>query len=74
MKKKKLKKIEALWLISVIVCYLAYNLPFVPSYNNPKGAIIHGIVTLVPLWISVYLGFFQICKRMKIKDKEEPSC
>lgn len=69
---KKLKKAEKVWLISVIVWYVLYNLPFVPAYGNAKAAIFHGIITLVPLWLSVYIGFFKICKILKLR--EDKSC
>lgn len=68
----KLRKTEIVWLVSVILFYVLYNLPFVPPYGNSTAAIVHGILTLIPLWISVYIGFFKICKIFKIK--EDQSC
>ena len=68
----KLRKTEIIWLISVILFFVFYNLPFVPPYGNPVAAIVHGILTLVPLWLSVYIGFFKICKLFKIKG--DKSC
>ena len=69
---KKRKKAEKAWLISVIVWFVLYNLPFVPAYGNAKAAILHGIITLVPLWLSVYIGIFKICKILKLR--EDKSC
>lgn len=68
----KLRKVEIAWLISVILFFVLYNLPFVPPYGKPVAAIVHGILTIVPLWLSVYIGFFKICKLFKIKG--DKSC
>jgi len=52
----KLSKKEKIWLIAVIAFYALYNLPFVPVYGSAIGTLIHGAVTLIPLWIIVYIG------------------
>ncbi|MDD6311170.1 MAG: hypothetical protein PUB09_04455 [Firmicutes bacterium] len=68
----KITKTEKIWLIAVIVFYVAYNLPFVPAYGSAKGTIIHGLITLIPLWIAVYIGMFKTFKihpLRKIKEK-----
>lgn len=66
----KRRKKELLWLIGVVLFYVLYNLPMVPKYGDAKGMIIHALVTLVPLWIIVYAGFFAVCKAMPIKDED----
>ena len=65
----KITKTEKRWLIAVILFYACYNLPFFPVYGDAEMTIIHAIATLIPLWISVYVGFFKICKIYKLKEK-----
>lgn len=67
----KLTKTEKAWLTAVVILYVLYNLPGFPPYGNAKAAIIHGIVTLIPLWISVYIGFFKICKIYRLKKSSD---
>lgn len=63
----KLTKTEKIWLTAVVVLYILYNLPGFPAYGNAKAAIIHGLMTLIPLWIVVYIGFFKVCKIYRLK-------
>lgn len=67
----KITKTEKIWLTVVIVFYILYNLPFVPVYHNSLGTLIHGAITLIPLWIAVYVGLFKVCKIYKLKEDEE---
>lgn len=67
----KITKAEKIWLAVVIIFYVCYNLPFVPAYGNAHATIIHGLITLIPLWIAIYIGLFKVCKIYKIKDSEE---
>ena len=67
----KMTKTEKIWLILVIVFYAAYNLPFVPPYHSAAGAIIHGLVTLIPLWICVYVGLTKVCRIYKLKENTD---
>lgn len=64
----KMTKTEKIWLIAVIFFYICYNLPFVPRYNSSAGALIHGAITLIPLWIAVYVGLVKVCRIYKLKD------
>ena len=66
----KLTKTEKIWLIAVIISYVCYNLPFVPPYNNAKGTFIHALLTLIPLWVTVYAGLIKVCRSYKIKDSD----
>lgn len=78
----KITKAEKIWLAAVVIFYVCYNLPFVPAYGNAQGTIIHGLITLIPLWIAIYVGLFKVCKIYKIKDvdatetakEDEESC
>ena len=67
----KITKTEKIWLAVVIIFYVCYNLPFVPEYNNAPAAIIHGMITLIPLWIAIYVGLFKVCRIYKLKDHGE---
>ncbi|MCU6763748.1 Uncharacterised protein [uncultured Roseburia sp.] len=66
----KLKRAEKIWLISVIIFFFLYNLPFFPAYYHPKATIIHMILTIIPLWTVVYFGLFKMCRIFKLKKKE----
>lgn len=72
----KLTKTEKIWLLAVIIFYICYNLPFVPAYHHPRATLIHGVITLIPLWISIYIGLIKICRIYKLRDnkKEKESC
>lgn len=67
----KFTKTEKIWLIVVIVFYALYNMPLVPVYHSASGTIIHGIFTLVPLWISVYWGLIKISHFYEQNDSLE---
>lgn len=72
---KKLKKNEKIWLISVIIFFFLYNMPFFPAYHHSRATVIHMLLTVIPLWISVYIGLIRICRNQKLKKKQEdPKC
>lgn len=64
----KISKEEKIWLISVLTFFILYNLPYVPPYGNAAATIIHAIVTVIPLWISIYVGFVRVCRIYRLKD------
>ena len=66
----KLKKSEKIWLAVVIIFYILYNLPFFPAYGNSTGAILHGILTLIPLWIAVYVGLVKSFRDYPLREDE----
>ena len=76
----KLTKTEKIWLAVVIIFYVCYNLPFVPAYHHPKATLIHAAMTLVPLWIAIYVGLIKVCRIYKLREpkeqqkQEEESC
>lgn len=67
----KITRAEKVWLGLVVLFYVLYNLPFVPPYGDAVGTIIHGIATIVPLWIIIYVGFFKINRMYRPKDSFE---
>ena len=65
----KLTKAEKIWLAVVVIFYILYNLPFFPKYYMPKATILHMVITIIPLWIAIYIGFFKICRGKKKEFK-----
>jgi hypothetical protein len=63
----KITKVEKIWLLVVTIFYLLYNLPYVPAYNDPKGMFIHAAVTIIPIWVFVYIGLNKVYKVYKLK-------
>ncbi len=63
----KITKTEKIWLLVVTVFYLLYNLPYVPAYNDPNGMLIHGALTIIPIWVAVYVGMHKVYKIYKLK-------
>lgn len=49
--------------------YVLYNLPFVPAYGDAVGCIVHGVATVLPLWIIIYVGFFKINRMYRLKSE-----
>jgi len=69
----KLTKAEKIWLAAVIIFYACYNLPFVPAYGHAKATLIHGLITLIPLWIAVYIGLVKVCRIYRLRDSQGDS-
>ncbi len=67
----KISKMEKIWLFTVVLFFVLYNLPGVPAYGDSKGMLIHGVVTIIPLWIAVYIGMIVINKRGSGKKDEK---
>ena len=69
----KFTKFENIWLALTVIFYVLYNLPGVPKYGDSTGTFIHGILTVVPIWILAYYGMYKINHIYELKedDKEE---
>ena len=63
----KLTKAEIVWLVLTVLFFVLYNLPGVPGYNDEKGLIIHALLTVVPLWICVYVGLVRVLRKYRLK-------
>lgn len=63
----KITKTEKIWLVLTVLFFVLYNLPGVPGYHDAKGLIIHGLLTVVPLWICVYVGLFKVLRKYRLK-------
>lgn len=71
MEKKPYKYTEKWWLGLVVLFYLLYNIPGFPPYGEPVTALWHGALTIIPLWIVVYVGLFRLIRQRKLRDFKE---
>ena len=67
----KLTKTEKIWIIVVAAFFILYNIPGVPPYGEPIPTFIHALLTVLPLWISVYIGLAKVYKIYKLRDDED---
>ena len=64
----KVTKTEKIWLILTVIFYILYNLPGVPPYGEAIPTLIHGLLTVVPIWIIVYVGLVRVYRIYKLRD------
>ncbi|MBU4540799.1 MAG: hypothetical protein KJ774_06205 [Firmicutes bacterium] len=69
----RVTKTEKIWLVVVTVLYILYNFPGLPAYDEPVPMLIHGGLTLIPLWIAVYVGMHKVYKVYKLRDSKTDS-
>lgn len=67
----KISKNERIWLIVVVVLYILYNFPGFPAYHQPVATVIHGFITVVAIWIAVYIGLGKVYKEYPLKEEED---
>ena len=67
----KISKNERIWLIVVVILYLLYNFPGFPAYHQPVATVIHGFITVIAIWIAVYVGLGKVYKEYPLKEEEE---
>lgn len=65
------KRTEKWWLGLVVLFYVLYNLPGVPQYGDARGALIHGALTIIPIWIIVYVGMAILNRQRKLKVRQD---
>ena len=63
----KITKTEKIWLFLTVLFYVLYNIPGIPAYLDAKGLLIHGALTVIPLWICVYVGLVKILRKYRLK-------
>lgn len=63
----KLTKIEKRWLGATVLFFVLYNLPGVPAYGDAHGLLLHALLTVLPLWICVYVGLYFVLRKYKLK-------
>lgn len=67
----RITKSERIWLALSVLFYALYNIPGVPAYENPRGMLIHGVLTVLPLWIVTYVGMKKVYSVYKLKDQKK---
>ena len=63
----KITKAEKIWLFLTVLFYVLYNIPGIPAYLDARGLLIHGALTVIPLWICVYVGLFKVLRKYRLK-------
>ncbi|MCM0757616.1 MULTISPECIES: hypothetical protein [Sporomusa] len=69
---KKYKTTEKWWLGLIVLFYALYNIPGVPAYGDSNGALWHGVLTILPLWITSYGGMILLTKQRRLKKNPNP--
>ncbi len=64
----KVTKTEKIWLVIVAAFYLLYNLPGIPAYNEAVPTLVHAALTVIPLWIVVYVGMHRVYKIYALRE------
>lgn len=67
----KITRTEKRWLLAVLLFYVLYNLPFVPRYGDARGLLVHAVLTLVPLWASIYVGLVQVFRCRRLREEKD---
>ena len=65
----KITKTEKIWLALVVLFYLLYNFPGFPEYNDSVTTIIHGALTVIPIWVICYVGLVIVNRKYRIRKK-----
>ncbi|HJC21722.1 MAG TPA: hypothetical protein H9707_08210 [Candidatus Butyricicoccus avicola] len=63
----RVTRTEKIWLAAVCLFFVLYNLPGVPAYGNAYGLIVHALVTVLPLWVCIYIGLFRVLRKYRLK-------
>ena len=63
----KITKTEKIWLALTVIFYVLYNFPGIPGYYDAKGLIVHALLTVLPLWIVVYVGLIRVLRKYRLK-------
>lgn len=69
-RRKKLRRTEIIWLVAVTVFYLLYNLPGVPRYGDAPGMMLHAVLTIIPVWVAVYIGLIRVNRLEALRDDQ----
>ena len=64
----KITKTEKIWLALTVLFCVLYNLPGVPPYGQAVPTIVHGLLTVLPLWVIVYIGLARVYKIYTLRD------
>lgn len=67
----KIGRTEKLWLAAVFFFWVFYNFPGFPAYGDIKGCIIHGIISFVGTFLSVFVGCKLTEREYPLKEDDE---
>lgn len=67
----RITKAEKIWLFLTVLFYVLYNLPGVPPYGAKIPAMVHALLTVLPLWIVVFAGTAKIFKIYELKEPQK---
>lgn len=67
----KLNRTEKCWLATSAAFFILYNLPGVPAFGDARGLALHGLFTVVPLWIVTYLGMFATSRESRRRKRKK---
>ena len=71
MKAPAYKKTEKWWFGLVVLFYALYNIPGLPAYGDSNATILHGALTIIPLWIISYGGMVLLNRQRQLKPEKE---
>jgi len=67
----KIGRTEKCWLAAVLLFWVFYNFPGFPAYGDIKGCIIHGIISFVGTFLSVFVGCKLVEREYPLKEDDE---
>ncbi len=67
----KLLRSEKLWLATVTLFFLLFNAPGVPTYHDAVGLLVHALMTIVPLWVAVYVGLVAMARAWPLRENND---
>ena len=67
----KIGRTEKCWLAAVLLFWVFYNFPGFPAYGDIKGCIIHGIISFVGTFLSVFVGCKLVEREYHLKEDDE---
>ena len=69
----KITKTEKIWILITSLFFLLYNIPGFPAYGDKVSAMVHALLTVLPLWITVFIGAKKIFNIYELRDEEDQS-
>lgn len=67
----KIGRTEKWWLAAVLFFWVFYNFPGFPAYGDIKGCIIHGIISFIGTFLSVFIGCKLTEREYPLKEDDE---
>lgn len=67
----RITKTEKIWIALTVIFYIIYNIPGFPKYGDQVGAMLHGVILLVAMWLTVFIGAKMVYKLYPLKEQKE---